>query len=100
MSGKSTRELDQPAGSHGKDHRKGTIEVHLMSFGYKQGSPPLANAVFDVRFLKNPYWVDELRPLTGLDKQVRDYVIEQPAAREFVESLVTLYSRVLPSLAE
>ena len=46
------------------------LEVTVMSFGYKRGDAPSANAVFDVRFLKNPYLVEELRPLTGLDKPV------------------------------
>lgn len=71
----------------------------LSSFGYKEGPPPPANAVFDVRFLKNPYWVEELRPLTGLDKKVQDYVLSQECAQEFLASIITMLDRVLPHLA-
>ena len=71
-----------------------------MSFGYKQGPPPLANVVFDVRFLKNPYWVEELRPLTGRDQPVQDYVLQQPLAQDFLQSLQVLLSKVLPKMAE
>lgn len=76
------------------------LHVRLMSFGYKQGAAPSANAVFDVRFLKNPYWVEELRPLTGRDKAVQEYVMNQKAASEFIESLINLFSRLFPELAK
>ena len=57
-------------------------------------------AVFDVRFLKNPYWVEELRPLTGRDLPVQEYVMNQKAASEFIDSLVELLSRLFPELAK
>lgn len=77
------------------------LHVRVMSFGYKEGPPPLANMTFDVRFLKNPYWVPELRPLNGMkDKSVQDYVMNQAAATEFLDSVTTLVSNVLPHLPE
>jgi UPF0042 nucleotide-binding protein len=73
-----------------------TMQTTLLSFGYKNGLPLDADLVFDCRFLPNPHWVDELRPLTGLDEPVRDYVLSQPAAGPFldhVDSLLTRCSR-------
>ena len=64
----------------GDDESEPTMQTTLLSFGYKNGLPLDADLVFDCRFLPNPYWVDELRPLTGLDEPVRDYVLGQPAA--------------------
>lgn len=72
------------------------LEVTVMSFGYKRGEAPNANAVFDVRFLKNPYWVEHLRPLTGLDKPVQDYVLEQDAAQDFLTSILDLTVKIIP----
>lgn len=79
--------------------RSELFEINVMSFGYKRGAPPDSNIVFDVRFLKNPYWVEELRPLSGLDQPVQKYVLEQEAAREFLESVLKLLSCVLPEIA-
>ncbi len=81
-------------------NRAKTLEVSVISFGYKEGPPPLANMVFDVRFLKNPFWVPELRPLTGLDQPVQDYVLKQPWAMDFLDSLSVLLNSVLPRFAE
>lgn len=83
-----------------KGHEGTQFHIKLMSFGYKQGAAPSANAVFDVRFLKNPYWVEELRPLTGRDVPVQEYVMNQKAASEFIDSLVELLSRLFPELAK
>jgi len=77
-----------------------TLEVTVMSFGYKEGPPPLTNMVFDVRFLKNPFWIAELRPLSGLDQPVQDYVVKQALATEFLDSLLILLNSVLPRFAE
>lgn len=76
------------------------MQIIITSFGYKQGPPPLANIVFDVRFLKNPYWVEELRPLTGRDNAVQQYVLEQELAQDFLESMKGLLAKVLPKMAE
>jgi UPF0042 nucleotide-binding protein len=54
--------------------------VRCVAFGYKHGLPAAADWVVDARFLDNPYWVEELRPQTGLDPAVRHYVLAQPAA--------------------
>ena len=70
--------------------------VNLESFGYRYGLPPAADLVFDVRFLPNPHYITELRPLTGLDVQVRDYVLSQPECRDFRKHLDTLLSFLLP----
>ncbi|MEH3142104.1 MAG: RNase adapter RapZ [Mycobacterium kyogaense] len=60
--------------------------VTVESFGYKYGLPMDADTVMDVRFLPNPHWIDELRPLTGQHPEVRDYVLGQPGAVDFVDS--------------
>ena len=59
-------------------------KIEILSFAYKSSSIPKANLLFDVRFIENPYWVEELRPLTGLDKNVQDFVLKQSAAKDFL----------------
>ena len=66
------------------DERPG-VRVTLTSFGFKYGVPTDADMVADARFLPNPFWVPELRSHTGKDADVRDYVLGQPGAMEFVE---------------
>ncbi len=69
------------------------LRASVMSFGFKYGIPIDADMVADMRFLPNPHWVDELRPLSGLDEPVREYVRGQPRAEEFLdryEGLVAL----------
>jgi UPF0042 nucleotide-binding protein len=73
------------------------LQTAVVSFGYKHGMPLDADLVFDCRFLPNPHWVDELRPLTGLDPAVRDYVLKQPETKEFLDKLDDLLSFLLPS---
>lgn len=58
----------------------------LMSFGFKYGTPTDADFVADMRFLPNPYWIDALRPFTGQDEQVRDYVLSREGANEFLDA--------------
>lgn len=74
--------------------------VNLESFGYRYGLPPAADLVFDVRFLPNPHYVEELRPLTGLDSKLRDYVLSQNACREFRQYLDPLLAFLLPRYRE
>jgi UPF0042 nucleotide-binding protein len=62
----------------------------VSSFGFKYGPPVEADWVVDARFLRNPFWEPELRPLTGLDRPVHDFVWDQPEAREFVDRLASL----------
>jgi UPF0042 nucleotide-binding protein len=64
-------------------------EIHLtiLTFGYKHGVPADADFVFDTRFLPNPFYVEELRPLTGRDAAVRDFVMDQPLAKEYLAQI-------------
>jgi len=71
----------------------------VSSFGFKYGPPVEADWVVDARFLRNPFWEPELRPLTGLDAPVHDFVWEQPAAREFVDRLAGLLAWTLDHAA-
>lgn len=61
------------------------LRINVQSFGFKNGLPADADFVADVRFLDNPHWLPELRPLTGLDAPVRDHVLSSDGAREFVD---------------
>jgi len=61
------------------------LRATVLSFGFKYGIPVDADVVLDARFLPNPHWVDELRPQTGLDADVNDYVLEFPQARDFLD---------------
>ena len=74
--------------------------VNVVSFGFKHGTPRDADMVLDVRFLDNPHWVDELRPLTGLDQAVADYVFSGPLAKEFMERLCALLDIMVPAFIE
>ncbi|KAA8822623.1 RNase adapter RapZ [Bifidobacterium vespertilionis] len=66
-----------------------TVAVHIFSFGFKYGIPLDADFVADVRFLPNPFWVPQLRELTGLDKPVSDYVLSSQGAGEFLDAYET-----------
>ncbi len=73
------------------------LSIQLISFGFKYGIPLEADVVFDVRFLTNPYWVPDLKPLSGLQRPVRDYVMKQPPARRFLELVVELLELTVPA---
>ena len=73
-----------------------TMHTTVTSFGYKHGLPLDVDMVFDCRFLPNPHWVDELRPLTGLDEAVSAYVLEQPVTDAFLARLERLLALILP----
>ena len=73
----------------------GHTRVTLLSFGYKYGLPVDADLVVDCRFLPNPHWVPELRPLTGRDKEVSDYVLGQPGAEKFLDTYHELLDLVI-----
>ncbi|HEX2701534.1 MAG TPA: RNase adapter RapZ [Acidimicrobiales bacterium] len=75
---------------------KGGLRTSVISFGYQHGIPLDVDLVFDCRFLPNPHWVDELRPLTGLDAPVRDYVMAQADTKEFLAKLDDLFTLLLP----
>ena len=78
----------------GKDDR--TFTVNIMSFGYKHGMPVSADMVFDARFLPNPFYVDELKNLTGHDPEVRDYVMGHDIARLFAEEVRGMIEVLIP----
>jgi UPF0042 nucleotide-binding protein len=71
------------------------VRVTVMSFGFKYGTPADADMVADMRFLPNPFWTPELRPLTGRDKAVSDYVLGQEGAEEFVHAYARALAPVL-----
>ena len=73
------------------------MAVNVVSFGFKHGLPGDVDLVFDLRFLPNPHWVDELRPFTGLDAPVRDYVLTNPDAQTFLTKLEDLLAMLLPA---
>ena len=73
------------------------LMVTVLSFGFKYGIPSDADIVFDVRFLPNPYYVEELRPLTGNDQKIQDYVMKAPEAEEFLERVDGLIQFLLPN---
>ena len=78
----------------------GTMRVSLVSFGYSNGIPRDVDLVFDCRFLPNPHWVEELRPQTGLDAPVSNYVLEQEAAQHFLKDVVALLEWQIPEFAK
>jgi UPF0042 nucleotide-binding protein len=73
------------------------MHTSVVSFGFKHGLPVDVDVVLDCRFLPNPHWVDELRPLTGLDAPVRDYVLSQEETTAFVQQLADLLRLLLPA---
>ena len=72
------------------------LRLNIVSFGYKYGLPVDADLVADCRFLPNPHWVPELRPLSGLDASVREYVLGQPAASAFIAAYLQVLDVSLP----
>ena len=94
----SLRELREKLFGHLGD-RVGpeTIAIQLISFGFKYGVPLEADMMFDVRFLQNPYYVDELRKLSGLTGEVRTYVMGQPLASRFITSLREMLDFAIPA---
>ncbi|GGJ05776.1 nucleotide-binding protein YvcJ [Alicyclobacillus cellulosilyticus] len=80
--------------------RERRLPVHVMSFGFKYGIPIDADMVFDVRFLPNPHYVDDLRPYTGEDQPVYDYVMQWPATQEFLRRLEGLLDFLIPEFVK
>lgn len=73
------------------------FEVTVESFGFKYGIPPESDLVFDVRFLPNPFYMDELKQKTGLDREVQDYVMSFPEAHTFVDKLTDMVDFLIPN---
>ena len=80
--------------------QKRELQVTAMSFGYKHGLPIDADLVFDVRFLPNPFYVESLRPLSGLDKPVSDFVFSYSQTGEFMDMLLKLLDFLIPHYVE
>ena len=76
---------------------KDVMQLTVESFGYKHGIPLDVDLVFDVRFLPNPHWDENLRPLSGLDQAVSDFVLKQPLAIEFVDRIDALFGMLIPA---
>jgi UPF0042 nucleotide-binding protein len=72
------------------------LQISVVSFGFKYGAPRDADTILDVRFLPNPHWVEELRPLPGTESSVRDYVRGQPDYRAFLEQVRDLLDVSVP----
>lgn len=83
-----------------EEGRKRGLDVTVMSFGFKHGIPLDADLVFDARFLPNPFYVDELRPLSGLDRPVAEFVFSHPQTRSFLEKLEEMIAFLLPYYIE
>jgi len=88
---------DRLVGTFGTESPSSGMQTKVMSFGYKHGLPLDVDLVIDCRFLPNPHWVDELRPLTGLDAPVREYVLEQPMTATFLERMQRLLGLLMPA---
>lgn len=72
------------------------MSVSIVSFGYKYGQPVGMDVVLDVRFIPNPFFVPELRPLTGIDPRVREYVMAQPESQRFIDEVGRLFDFLIP----
>ncbi|EAG3482143.1 RNase adapter RapZ [Listeria monocytogenes] len=90
------RELRERINNEFQTEDKDIFTVQLMSFGFKYGIPIDADLVFDVRFLPNPHYIDKMRPLTGLDEDVYEYVMKWPETQTFLDKLVDLLMFTLP----
>ncbi|MBW2689929.1 MAG: RNase adapter RapZ [Deltaproteobacteria bacterium] len=80
----------------GSDDHEGQLQVQVQSFGFRNGLPLNADLVFDVRFLDNPHFVEELRPKTGLTPEVSSFVLSQPDYQMFLDKLKDLLFFLLP----
>ncbi|AQP47377.1 RNase adaptor protein RapZ [Tessaracoccus aquimaris] len=97
----SARQLVQRIANHFGDEATDKLKISIISFGFKNGVPVDADMVFDVRFLPNPFWIPELRPKSGLSRDVAAYVLKHDAAQRFQDHMVELLETVAPGyLAE
>ena len=96
-----TRELNAAIGDIFLGHQEyDNIYLTILSFGFKYGIPADADLVFDVRFLPNPYYIDELRPKSGNDKEVREYVMDNDKARMFLAKLTDMVEFLIPNYVQ
>jgi UPF0042 nucleotide-binding protein len=81
----------------GPENPGDALQVSVLSFGFKHGVPIDADMILDVRFLPNPHWDENLRPFSGLDQSVREFVLEQELSSEFLDRIDGLISLILPA---
>ncbi len=93
---KSPRQLRQLLMEEFAEKDYEPFRIDILSFGFKHGVPIDADIVMDVRFLPNPYYIDELKPKTGIDKEVYDYVMKQPETQLFYRKFINLIEYCLP----
>lgn len=91
----NVHQLSTKTAEHFSVDSKIRLQLTILSFGYKYGIPADADNVADMRFLPNPFWNEELRPYTGLDSQVSEYVLKQEGAMDFVDSYLKALAPVL-----
>jgi UPF0042 nucleotide-binding protein len=94
-SGLNVHQLSAKLSSLFAGDRRVQLRIAVMSFGFKYGLPLDADVVFDMRFLPNPYWVPELRPLTGRDEPVAEFVLRQQGADDFVDRASSLLDTMI-----
>lgn len=92
----SPRELREELFNSFKNKRRPLFHLEVMSFGFKYGLPLDADIVMDVRFLPNPYYIPELKPKTGMDQEVYDYVMASPMAESFYQQFNTMLHDIMP----
>ncbi|MCR5082783.1 MAG: RNase adapter RapZ [Parasporobacterium sp.] len=93
-----TKELKKQLESIFKENKEyKNLFVTVMSFGFKYGIPADADLLFDVRFMPNPYYIDSMKQKTGNDKEVRDYVTNNPVTKEFMERLTSMVRFLIPN---
>lgn len=80
-----------------QDKEYNSLMINVMSFGFKHGIPADVDLVFDVRFLPNPYYVEELRPKTGNDKEIQDFVMASGDAETFLDKLEDMLTFLIPN---
>lgn len=81
----------------GEESKSSVLNITVLSFGYKYGIPLDADLLMDVRFLPNPHYIDELRPLTGNDKVIQDFVLETPVTQTFLRKYYSLVKFLIPN---
>ena len=84
----------------GDVQRSDRLAIQLISFGFKYGVPLEADLVLDVRFMKNPHYIEALRPNSGLTSEVREYVLGQPIAEKFLVALEDMLDLLVPAYIE
>jgi len=91
----NVHELEKRVGEIFASGETHALRVNVLSFGYKYGIPVDADIVLDCRFIPNPHWIAELRPLNGLSKQVSQHVLSSEGVEEFLEGYVSLFSQMV-----